>query len=202
MFIPELSIADRFSPEEQGRIRKALGFAAEAHKTQLRKGGAPYITHPAAVAGLLMHEFNADADTVLAGLLHDTVEDTDVTLEDVEREFGPQVRFLVDGATDHGEGDGNPQVRDKLERAKHSKEKALRYAAQDERVLLVKIADRWDNLKTVHVHTPRGQIGYSTSSKEFHIKEARRLGFARQAEAMDALCDATIAKWAAYGGMP
>lgn len=199
VFIPELRIPDRFSPEEQALIRKALEFAGHAHATQKRRGdGRPYVVHPAAVAQLLMDEFEADAETVMAGLLHDTVEDTAVTLEEVEREFGNAIRFLVDGVTDYGEGDGNQKVPDKLVRAQHSKEKAQRYAEKDERLLIVKIADRWDNMRTVHIHTPKGQVGYSKATIDFQVKEARRLGFQTQADALEQLCRATIAKWDAY----
>jgi GTP diphosphokinase / guanosine-3',5'-bis(diphosphate) 3'-diphosphatase len=189
---------DRFSPEERTRIQHAVEFATKFHAPQTRKGGGPYVSHPIAAAQLLIDEFNADADTVIAGLLHDTVEDTEASLEDIEREFGAAVRFLVDGVTDYGQSDGNSHIPDKFLRAEKSAAKALQYAEKDPRLLLIKFADRWDNMKSVHVHTPRGQVGYSRATLEFHVKQARKLGFHEQADAIQQLCEATIARWPQY----
>jgi GTP diphosphokinase / guanosine-3',5'-bis(diphosphate) 3'-diphosphatase len=189
---------DRFSPEERMHMQKALEFATKAHASQKRRGGGLYIAHPIATAQLLIDEFNADADTVITGLLHDTVEDTEARLEDIEQNFGPVVRFLVDGVTDYGQHDGNEHIPDKLVRADKSAEKALQYAAQDKRLLLVKIADRWDNMKTVEVHTPRGQVGYSRATLQFHVAHCRKLGFPKQAAEIERLCMTTIARWPQY----
>lgn len=197
-FIPELRIPDRFSPEEKTSIRKALEFAAEAHKTQTRKGGEPYIVHPASVAQRLMDEIGADAETVMTGLLHDTVEDTEVTLDDIEREFGPKLRFMVDAVTDWGLKDGRAHISDKLERARRTKEKVREYAAKDRRVLFVKIADRADNMKTVGRYTPQGQVGYSKDTLGFHVPIARELGLDAIADEMETACNGFIAKWEAY----
>ena len=186
----------RFSQDDQERINKALAFATHAHRHQKRIGGnMPYIVHPVAVAQLLVDEFNADAATVMAGLLHDVVEDTDASLDDIEREFGSEVKFLVDGATDYGKNDGNQHIADKIERAKYSKVKALKYAEKDERVLLVKIADRMNNMTTAGVHTPRGQVGYSRDTLAFHVVQARKLGFEKQAVELERMCNAFIDRW-------
>ena len=83
------------------RIRKAVEFATKAHEGQKRKSGEPYIVHPKAVMETLI-EWGMDEDTVIAGVLHDTVEDTEVTLDDVKKEFGESVAFLVDGVTKIG----------------------------------------------------------------------------------------------------
>ncbi|MBC7753705.1 MAG: bifunctional (p)ppGpp synthetase/guanosine-3',5'-bis(diphosphate) 3'-pyrophosphohydrolase, partial [Moraxellaceae bacterium] len=82
-------------------IEKAYAFSQKAHEGQMRRSGEPYITHPLSVAGILA-DLKLDLDTILTGLLHDTVEDTSVTLEDIKREFGPTVASLVDGVTKIG----------------------------------------------------------------------------------------------------
>jgi (p)ppGpp synthase/HD superfamily hydrolase len=187
---------DRFSDEDRARIAKALAFSITAHAGQTRKDGkTPYVVHPVAVAQALIDKMGADAETVMTGLLHDVVEDTGVSLDTVEEAFGPAVRHLVDGVTDFGEGDGNPRVPDKLARWEKTKEKALRYAEKDSRLLLVKVADRWHNMQTVHVHTPRGQVGYARATKVFHIVQARRIGQDAMADELERMCDATIARW-------
>ncbi|MBI5812485.1 MAG: bifunctional (p)ppGpp synthetase/guanosine-3',5'-bis(diphosphate) 3'-pyrophosphohydrolase, partial [Meiothermus silvanus] len=85
-------------PAEQGRVRTALEFAFAAHQGQLRMSGEPYIVHPVAVAEILA-ELGLDAETLMAGLLHDTVEDTEVKPEDIEERFGTAVRRIVEGET-------------------------------------------------------------------------------------------------------
>jgi GTP diphosphokinase / guanosine-3',5'-bis(diphosphate) 3'-diphosphatase len=195
---------DRFSAQERALMDKALAFATHQHRNQKRAGGdTAYIVHPVAVAQALADEFGADAETVVAGLLHDTVEDTGASLDEIEKEFGPAIRFLVDGVTDYGQNDGNPHIANKLERAQDSKLKALRYAKQDPRVLLVKIADRTNNLKDIlelSPFSPRGQIGYAYDTLGFHVLQAQKLGLEKQARQLEMICDAIISKW--EGGLP
>ena len=85
------------------RLKQAIEVATQAHEGQLRKSGEPYITHPLAVMKLLQ-EWNMDEDTVIAGVLHDTVEDTPLTLQEIEDQFGKDVAFLVSGVTKLGKG--------------------------------------------------------------------------------------------------
>ena len=85
-------------PVESDRLKRAVSLATEKHKSQLRKSGEPYINHPLAVKKIL-EEWGMDEDTIIAGVLHDTVEDTDLTLEEIKTEFGDSVAFLVDGVT-------------------------------------------------------------------------------------------------------
>ena len=90
-----------YTEDELLELEIAIDFATHAHEGQKRKSGEPYIIHPLAVAGILI-ECTMDIDTVLAGVLHDTVEDTDMTLEEIENQFGDDVAFLVDGVTKVG----------------------------------------------------------------------------------------------------
>jgi GTP pyrophosphokinase len=183
---------DRFSPEERAWIQQALEYATLHHAPQRRIMGEPFIIHPVAVAQSLIDDFNADADTVVAGLLHDTVEDTDATLDDIERLFGKVVRHLVDGATEVGKGDGAPSIPDKVERAHKSRLKAYRYAETDPRLYLVKIADRWHNLKTGAAHRPKNQERIARETLDFHVPECRRLGFGAHADAIEGLAHRII----------
>ena len=191
----ELSYTEKFSDDDLKRIKHAIAFATKAHEHQKRRGGEPYIVHPIAVAQSLIDEFHADVDTVITGLLHDTVEDTEVTLEDIEKEFGPTIRFLVDGVTDWGIKDGRNHIADKLERAKWTKKKVMEYAEKDPRLLLVKVADRKHNMHTVDRYTPSGQYGYSQDTLGFHVPIARRLGFTKEADELETMCLAFINKW-------
>lgn len=191
----ELEHLERYSAKEQELILTALAFATKQHATQTRRDGkTPYIVHPIAVAQSLIDVYHADADTVIAGLLHDTVEDTEATLDQIDEMFGSHIRFLVDGVTDVGKGDGKPFVKNTFERAKLSKEKTLAYAAKDKRILLVKIADRFDNVLTIHNFTPHGQVGYATDTLMNHVKWARKLGFTKQADEAEQKCKEALAR--------
>ena len=87
-----------YSQRQLEQLRHAIDFATDKHEGQLRKSGEPYITHPLSVAAMLV-EWGMDIDSILAGVLHDTIEDTDATLEEIEELFGHDVAFLVDAAT-------------------------------------------------------------------------------------------------------
>ena len=125
-------------------IRRAYAIAAEAHAGQTRRTGDPYIAHPIAVAQILA-AYGLDTATIVAALLHDVVEDTEISLEDIERDFGDEVALLVDGVT-------------KLDRIKFSSREEQQAAtirkmavamAKDIRVLLIKLADRTHNMRTI-----------------------------------------------------
>jgi guanosine-3',5'-bis(diphosphate) 3'-pyrophosphohydrolase len=194
----ELHHLERFSSEDRNRIARAVEYAKTRHQHQTRLGGGPYIVHPIGVAQRLIDKFSADADTVIAGLLHDTVEDTGASLDEIETLFGPVVRFLVDGVTDVGEGDGGEKISDKIHRARATEKKASGYGIKDPRVFIIKIADRTDNMYTVSVHSPRGQVGYSRATLNFHVRICRELGYESQADELQRLCEDTIARWPQY----
>ncbi len=152
-------------------IHGAYQVAVLAHEGQFRKTGEPYITHPLAVAAMLA-EYGLDADTVAAALLHDTVEDTGTTLEDVERDFGKTVAFLIDGVT-------------KLDRVRYSTKEDQQAAtirkmviamARDVRVLLIKLADRLHNVRTIYPLSPEKQQRIAAESLEIYAPLAHRLG--------------------------
>ncbi len=178
---------DKYSYEERALIDRALIFATEHHAPQRRASGEPFITHPVAVAQILVDEFNADAQTVIAGLLHDTVEDTPATLSMVLAEFGDVIAHLVDGVTDVGRGDGREHIEDREERAAHTHKKVHEYAQKDTRVYLVKIADRWHNLAHIHALPLKNQKRLAEEAMSFHVVIARELGYAIIADRLEQL---------------
>src|SRR5690606_15613140 len=142
-----------YTPDQSLEIEHAIDFASKAHEGQLRKSGEAYIIHPIEVAGILI-DWGMDADAVLAGLLHDTVEDTDTTLEEIEKLFGRDVAFLVDGVTKVSQARaGMRDLSSYLPQTKDNLSKLLIAVGQDVRVIIIKLADRLHNLRTLE-HMP------------------------------------------------
>jgi GTP pyrophosphokinase len=160
-------------------LEHAIALAAESHKGQKRKSGEPYIIHPLAVAGTLI-EWGMDIDSVLAGVLHDTVEDTEMTLEALEASFGSDVAFLVDGVTKVSKARAGMQdLAEYLPQTKDNLSKLLIAIGQDVRVIIIKLADRLHNLQTLQ-HMPRDkQIKIARESLEVFAPMADRLGMGR-----------------------
>lgn len=161
------------SPEDEALVRKAYEFAEKAHSTHTRYSGEPYFVHPAAV-GKYLASASMDAETIAAGLLHDCVEDGEVTEEDIEREFGKEVRFLVEGVTKLGKHKYRG-----AERHAESLRRLLVATSADVRVLIVKLADRYHNMTTLE-HVPeekRRRIALETM--EIYAPLADRLGIGR-----------------------
>ena len=128
------------------RVRHAVEVARSAHEGQFRKTGEPYIVHPLAVKKIL-EEWGMDEDTIIAGILHDTVEDTDLTLDDIKKEFGESVAFLVDGVTKLGQVRKNMDNLDTyLPETKDNFLRLMIATGNDIRVLIIKLADRLRNL--------------------------------------------------------
>ena len=142
-------------------IEKAYNTAALAHKEQKRKSGEPYIIHPLCVANILA-ELELDKETIVAGLLHDVVEDTYMTGEDIEREFGSEVALLVDGVTKLSKLSG---TMDKVEIQAENLRKMFLAMAKDIRVILIKLADRLHNMRT---------LKYQSEKKQKEIAKANR----------------------------
>jgi GTP pyrophosphokinase len=157
----------------------AIDFATTAHEGQKRRSGEPYIIHPLAVAETLI-EWGMDIDTVIAGVLHDTVEDTDATLDDIENLFGRDVAFLVDGVTKVSQARaGMRNLESYLPQTKDNLSKLLIAVGQDVRVIIIKLADRLHNLSTLQHMNREKQIKIARESLEVFAPMADRLGMGR-----------------------
>jgi len=153
-------------------VKKAYEFAQEAHKDQKRKSGEPYFIHPASVATTLT-ELMIDAPTIAAGLLHDTVEDCDnVCLQNISDEFGPEVARLVDGVTKLNKLD----FADREELQAESLRKMILAMSKDIRVVLIKLADRLHNMRTLKFQAVHRQVAIARETLEIYAPLAHRLG--------------------------
>lgn len=162
----------RYLPREKiNQVARAFLVAADAHEEQFRSSGEPYITHPVAVAGILAEMF-MDADTICAALLHDVVEDTFFTLEEIEAKFGPGVATLVDGVTKLTQ----IQFKSKAEAQAASFRKMMLAMVGDIRVILIKLADRLHNMKTLGSLKPDKCRRIAKETLEVFVPIANRLG--------------------------
>lgn len=160
-------------------LEHAIDFAMKMHEGQLRKSGEPYIIHPLSVADTLI-DWGMDLDTVLAGVLHDTVEDTDATLDQVESLFGRDVAFLVDGVTKVSQArSGMRNIDSYLPQTKDNLSKLLIAVGQDVRVIIIKLADRLHNLSTLQHMSKEKQLKIARESLEVFAPMADRLGMGR-----------------------
>ncbi|GCB45514.1 bifunctional (p)ppGpp synthetase/guanosine-3',5'-bis(diphosphate) 3'-pyrophosphohydrolase [Streptomyces sp. NL15-2K] len=150
-------------------LRRAYVLAESSHRGQMRKSGEPYITHPLAVT-LILAELGAETTTLTASLLHDTVEDTDVTLDQVGEQFGAEVRFLVDGVTKLEKVDYGAAAEPETFR------KMLVATGNDVRVMSIKLADRLHNMRTLGVMRPEKQERIAKVTRDVLIPLAERLG--------------------------
>ena len=164
------ALKDR-TKEDTALIRKAFDVAVDAHKDMRRKSGEPYIFHPIAVARICVDEIGLGATAVVCALLHDTVEDTHITLEDVEDLFGEKVRLIIDGLTKIPEVfDENASVQAENFR------KMVLTISDDIRVVLIKLADRLHNMRTLESMRQDKQIKIASETKFLYAPLAHRLG--------------------------
>ncbi|MCJ2542743.1 RelA/SpoT family protein [Thermostichus vulcanus] len=160
-----------YTPEEADLLRRAFEFSYCLHQGQKRKSGDPYIAHPVAVAGLL-RDLGGDAVTVAAGFLHDVVEDTEVTLEALESEFGAEVRLLVEGVTKLSKFNFSSKTEQQAENFR----RMFVAMAKDIRVIVVKLADRLHNMRTLQYLAPSKQRQIAAETMEIFAPLANRLG--------------------------
>lgn len=175
-----MDFAKEFYDDDQlAELEHAIDYATEKHTGQKRKSGEPYIIHPLSVAHTLI-DWDMDIDSVLAGILHDTVEDTDTSLEDIENLFGRDVSFLVDGVTKVSQArSGMRDLDSYLPQTKDNLSKLLMAVGQDVRVIIIKLADRLHNLQTLQHMSPEKQKKIARESLEVFAPMADRLGMGR-----------------------
>ncbi len=165
------SLKAKIKPGDKDLLRNAFEMAAEAHKTMRRKSGEPYILHPLAVAKICVEEIGLGVRSTICALLHDTVEDTDISLEDIEREFGAEIARIVDGLTKISNViDVNASAQ-----AENFK-KILLTLTDDPRVILIKLADRLHNMRTLESMKREKQLKIASETVYVYAPLAHRMG--------------------------
>lgn len=158
-------------PEDAEKLREVYAYAKKAHEGQVRRSGEPYITHPLAVSGILA-DLKLDYASLATGILHDTVEDTEVTLEDVHQKFGESVSFLVDGVTKISQ----MSFKNTHEKQGENIRKMIVSMGRDVRVVLVKLCDRLHNMRTLKHMKPEKQERIAKETLDIYAPLASRLG--------------------------
>ena len=161
----------KLKPGDKEQVRRAFEIAVDAHKTMRRKSGEPYIFHPLAVARICVEEIGLGVRSTICALLHDTVEDTDVTLDDVEREFGSEIARIIDGLTKIS----NVVDTNTSQQAENFK-KILLTLTDDPRVILIKLADRLHNMRTLDSMKREKQLKVSSETVYVYAPLAHRMG--------------------------
>ena len=164
-------------------IEKAYTFSERAHAGQIRRSGEPYISHPLSVAGILA-DLHLDLDSIATGLLHDTVEDTHATLEDIRREFGDAIAQLVDGVTKIGQ----MKFKNSNEKQGENIRKMIVAMGRDVRVLLVKLCDRLHNMRTMNFMPFEKQERIALETLEIYCPLAGRMGISSLKTELEDLC--------------
>ena len=166
------SFGNNFTKNQRREIRKAFVYSSAAHKGIKRKSGEPYILHPLAVAKIVSKEMGLDSVSIVSAILHDVVEDTEFTVEDIEKEFGKKVSKIIDGLTKIAEVfDQNVSLQQENFR------KMLLTLSDDIRVILIKIADRLHNMRTLSSMSKKKQLKISSETLFLYAPLAHRLGF-------------------------
>ena len=173
------------SAADQERVRQAFELGMELHRNQLRKSGAPYFTHPLATADMLA-DMGADADSLIAALLHDTIEDTPFTVKDARARFGPTVADLIDGVTKlmPEDVDGHPTLDDRIETLR----KIFTLLKKDVRIIVLKLVDRLHNMQTVEFVSPERQEALARETSEVYVTIADRLCMQELRDELEEYC--------------
>ncbi len=161
----------KLKPGDKELLRRAFEISVDAHKTMRRKSGEPYILHPLAVSRICVEEIGLGVRSTICALLHDTVEDTDVTLDDLEREFGSEIARIIDGLTKIS----NVVDANSTQQAENFK-KILLTLTDDPRVILIKLADRLHNMRTLDSMKPEKQLKVSSETVYVYAPLAHRMG--------------------------
>lgn len=164
-------------------VKKAYYFSEKAHEGQFRRSGEPYISHPLSVAGILA-DLKLDIDSIITGLLHDTVEDTEVTLDSVRKEFGDAVANLVDGVTKIGQ----MSFKNSIEKQGENVRKMIVAMGKDIRVILVKLSDRLHNMRTLNHMPYEKQAKIALETLEIYCPLAGRMGINELKIELEDLC--------------
>src|ERR671920_1658690 len=165
------SLKPKIKPGDKELIRLAFEMAADAHKSMRRKSGEPYILHPLAVAKICVEEIGLGVRSTICALMHDTVEDTDINLDDVEREFGNEIARIVDGLTKIS----NVIDVNASQQAENFK-KILLTLTDDPRVILIKLSDRLHNMRTMESMKREKQLKISSETVWVYAPLAHRMG--------------------------
>lgn len=177
-----LEVVKDYNPEEEGIIRKAYDYAENLHSGQKRQSGEPYIIHPLNVAYILA-EMHADRDTVCAGLLHDTLEDTHITKEDISHDFNPEIASLVDGVTKISKLNFST----KQEQNMANTRKIITSITNDVRIIIIKLADRLHNMRTLEYKTEFKQKENSLETMDIFVPLAYYIGAYRMKSELEDL---------------
>ncbi|MBQ1619551.1 MAG: HD domain-containing protein, partial [Oscillospiraceae bacterium] len=156
-------------------IEKAYLYAREHHGDQKRKDGSPFVTHPLSVAQIVADELHLDSESIVASLLHDCIEDTDATYDDIAREFSPTIADLVEGVSKLTRVHYTSKEEEQMENLR----KMLMAMTKDIRVILIKIADRTHNMRTMEYQSEEKQKQKSLETMEIYAPIAHRLGMQR-----------------------
>src|SRR5580658_2201892 len=173
---------------DEDMLNRAYVFSMKAHGAQKRASGDPYFSHPVEVAGILA-QMRLDSASIITGLLHDTVEDTVATLEDIERMFGPEITRLVDGVTKLSRIELQS---DQTKQAENFRKLVLAMS-EDIRVLLVKLADRLHNMQTLHfIKIPEKRRRIARETMDIYAPLAERIGIHRMKDELEDLAFAEL----------